>query len=649
MVELPAGCANATFDSQTCSQVPCTTATGDCTAGNGAQCCYREASSSDISIVCRPYNPLTLSQPQTCSCQPCGNIAIDVIVTVNSSADGSPVMGATVDYTITGGTPSDIMTDSLGMATISATVSDVTIDLNIAAIGFVPEGRQVQLIPPGPLRLSVVLLSQSISDNGPDASIIEVGSIATVEYTLVMTTDGDPFMGDVTALTSYFAAEMPLSFDAAMPPPVVTSDGMSNTYYAVRLIAATRLVDDMVPLTTSGIVETNFTVGPNDTTFSLLTYDGNWMSDSAVTITPGDNGEVIANAMLSDTELPWSIGSLVPNEDICYVQVRTFRSWTFNNPLSEVEVEVLQLFEQFGRTFFFRSIGITGDGSVSTDGTVVDHAACLPVICAQANEGTIRALYHVYLDAYPIQPVGFYPAGQVVNITTTASSPSGPLFPSQADCSMASDGQYARFDLPIANPPPTDIDLADDNDGFVFLRVSWHDCFEYNRVSTISVDPSTNDILAIYSSVVTESGEINKGIIEDPTTSGGMPVNCIDGPMDAITARTACIRVAPNSNVTLQVELNPESAMYTMDNELCSLNQTIGSLMESNASDNRLRFDLSNILSMYPPVMNLTTLNNMGIYFDRLSANVAYEQCMNPPVNSTSAELSGSIAIFDCQ
>ena len=110
----------------------------------------------------------------------------------------------------------------------------------------------------------------------------------------------------------------------------------------------------------------------------------------------------------------------------------------------------------------------------------------------------------------------------------------------------------------------------------------------------------------------------------------------------------ACIQVVPNSIVALQVELNPESTIYAMDNELCSLNQTISSLMESNASDNRLRFDLSNILSMYPPGMNLTTLNNMGIDFDRLSANVAYEQCMNPSVNSTSAELSCSIEIFDC-
>ena len=559
-------------------------------------------------------------------------------------------MGATVEYAINGGTPSDTMTDSLGMFTINATVNDATINFTISDSGHAPEERQVHLIPPGPLRLSVVLLSQSISDNGPDASIIEVGSIATVEYSEVMTTDSELHTGNVRTLTSYFAAEIPYSFDAPIPPPVVISNG---TYFAVRFIAATRLVDDSgMLLITSGVVETNFTGGPDNSTFSLLIYDNDWMiGDSPVTITPGDNNEVTANAMLSSTKFPWAIGSPVPAKEICYVQVRTFRSVDnplVNNPLSDVEVEVLQFFEEFGRTFFFRSTGTTGDGSVKdVDGTVADYAACLPVICARANEGTIRAAFnHVYLDANMIQPMGLYPAGQIVNITTTDDSASGPLFPSQAECSMAP-GQYARFDLPTANPPPTDINVADDNDGFVFLRVSWHDCFEYNRVSTISVGPSTNNTLAIYSTVVTESGEINNGLIKDLTSSGGKPVNCTDGPMDAITARTACIQVVPNSNVRLQVELNPQSDMYSMDNELCSLNQTIGSLMESDASDNRLRIDLSNILSMYPPAMNLTTLNNMGIYFHQLSANVAYEQCMNP-VNSASAELSGSIAIFDC-
>ena len=640
-MELPAGCAPETFVSQTCSQVPCTTATGACTAGNGAQCCYREASSSSINIMCLNYNPFTQSIPQTCSCQPCGDVTIDVVVTVTSSTDGSPVMGAMVEYAIAGGTPVSRLTDSIGMFTITATVNDGDVSFNIIETNHMPEVRQVDLIPPGPLNISVVLLSRS-TITGLSAM---VGDIATVDYSTseVITIDGDLFTGGMRTVTSYIAAEMPYSFATGLPPPVVTSDG---TYYAVRLIAATRLVSESntTPLTASGVlVETTFTngtegtEGPDNTTFFLLTYNDNWINSSTVTITPGDGDEVNASATLPNSELPWAIGSPVPPDEICYVQVRTFRR--DNNPLSGVEVEVLQLFEQFGRMFFFRSTDTTMDGSV-----------CLPVICAQANEGTIRALYHVYLNASETQPMSFYPDGQVVNINTTTYSISGPLFSSQSAC-MASDAQYARFDLPIANPPPTDIVRTDNTDGFAFLRVSWHDCFDYNRVSTISVDPSTNNILAIYSSVVTESGEINNGIIEDPTTSGGMAINCTDGPMDAITARTACIQVAvtSDSNVTLQVELNPDSGMYRVDNELCSLNDTISSFMEFDASDNRLRIDLSNTLSMYSPAegMNLIALNNMGIYFDQYSADVAYDQCMNPSVTSA-AQLSGSIAIFDC-
>ena len=589
--------------------------------------------------MCLTYNPFTQSIPQTCSCQPCGNVTIDVVVTVTSSTDGSPVMGAMVDYAIAGGTIFSTMTDSLGMFTITATVSDGDVSFNIIAANHMPVVRQVDLIPPGPLMISVVLLSRS-TNSGPSAM---VGSIATVEYSMIMTTDGAPFEGDVRVVTSYIAAEMRYSFNTSLSPPIVISDGVSNTYYAVRLIAETTLVSDNdMPLTASDVVVettffTNGTEGPDNTTFSLLTYNDNWMIDSSVTITPGDGNEVNATATLSNSEVPWAIGIPVPTEEICYVQVRTFRR--DDNPLSGVEVEVLQLFEQFGRMFFFRYNNTTVDGSV-----------CLPVICARANGATIRALYHVYLNASTMQPMGFYPDSQVVNINTTTNSTSGPLFSSQDAC-MTSGAQYARFDLPIANRPPTDIVRTDNTDGFAFLRVSWHDCFDHNRVSTISVDPTTNNILAIYSSVVTESGEINNGIIEDLTTSGRMAIKCTDGPMDAITARTACIQVAVTSasNVILQVELNPDSDMYTMDNELCSLNDTISSFMASDASDNRLRIDLSNTLSMYPPDvgMNLITLNNMGIYFDPMSANVAYDQCVNSNVTSE-AQLSGSIAIFDC-
>ena len=335
---------------------------------------------------------------------------------------------------------------------------------------------------------------------------------------------------------------------------------------------------------------------------------------------------VTATATLPDTELSWAIGYPITPTMICYVQVRTFRR--DNNPLSSVDVEVLQFFPQFGETFFFRSTGMTGDNSVS----MVDHATCLPVVCGQDSEGMITAHYHVYLAANPMQP-----AGEAVNITTNTSSANGPLFDSQDACSAALDGQYARFDLPVANPPPTDIEPAENNDGFVFLRVTWYDCFDYNKLSTISTD-SSGDILAIYSINVTSSGEINNGIIDDPMTSGGMSINCTDN-SENLTARTACIQVEPISNVTLQVELNPESSMYSVTVERCSLSETIGSLMATTGLDDQLNLDLGGILS--DPSM----LNDMGIYFDQSSVNVAYNDCMNP---ISSGELNGSIAIFNC-
>ena len=102
------------FTSQICSQVPCTTETGVC-ASNTTQCCYREATSRDVTINCPPYNPLTFSQPQVCACMSCDDINIDVIVTVVSSTDGSALMGAVVEYNGT----TDIMTDSLSMFTIT--------------------------------------------------------------------------------------------------------------------------------------------------------------------------------------------------------------------------------------------------------------------------------------------------------------------------------------------------------------------------------------------------------------------------------------------------------------------------------------------------------------------------------------------------
>ena len=99
----------------------------------------------------------------------CDDIIIDMIVVVTSSSDGSPILGASVNYTVAGGTVTEAMTNSLGMFTISAPISSGTVTFNIvSALNHLPpeEGLSVNLTPPGPLIISVVLLSLEVVDHG---------------------------------------------------------------------------------------------------------------------------------------------------------------------------------------------------------------------------------------------------------------------------------------------------------------------------------------------------------------------------------------------------------------------------------------------------------------------------------------------------
>jgi len=572
---------------------------------------------------------------------PCGDVPIDVVVTVTSSADGSPIMGAMVDVA---GDDTIMMTDTLGMFTIPALVINGSVTFNVTASMHAPvENYEVELISPGPIMINLVLRSLVIMGHGQtDAEVIDVGGIANVTFNsnAVM---GNGQMFSINSSTTYIAEENRRSFDARLPPDV-TDDG---TLYAVRIIAATRLFDDMMmPLTSSqSQVSTMFTANgslPDSTTFSLLSLAPNedvWMVDSKVDIspsTPSDGDPVIANATLSDTESLWAIASPLSDSETCYVQVRTFRR--DNNPLIDVLVEVIQFFNQFGQPFFFKSSRTTGPDS---------NSVCLPILCNRDVTGVIQASHlGVSLDPSSSQPEGLIPSdGTLVNISITTNSSTGPLFNTMAQC-MASDMQFARFDLPIANPPPTDIEPPNDDDGFVFLRVSWHDCFNDNRVSTISSSPS-NELLALYSRNISEFGEI-EDILDDPTASGSgmMPITCSDAPMNSLTTRTACIQAAPNGNVTVQVELNPQSSMRTEENVLCSLNQTFSAIKTSPGtitSDTRLTFDL---LQFTRNITDTASLEDMGIFFNDRSASLAYDRCMNPTPRYT--ELGNSIAIFSC-
>jgi len=531
-----------------------------------------------------------------------------------------------------------MMTNTLGMITIPVPVSQNTATLNIMASYHVPSILTVDLTPPGPIRIGVTL--NTITVTNPANGEIDVGGVATSTFSLanVMDDNGQQFTGDITSSTFYFAQENLGSFDADFPPAVVTSDG---TFHVVRIIASTRLMDTgMNPLTSTAEVNTMFTEDnsqPDDSALVLLVINATdpsdqWMTESSFDVSSIDessSAEVDATAVLSDTNLLWAIASPLTANMICYVQVRTLSR---GNPLSGAEVVITQFVTQFGRSFFFRQSRRTDD----TSGPV-SHSACVPVLCGTVDSGTIRAIDQTYLEAYQTQPDGLTPMGTTITFTSsTENNPPSPFFNNEDDCRAASSGPYARFDLPIPNPPPDNPIKPNVTNGYWYFRVQVYECLESNVVTAISAD-SNNNLLAICSRTITETEDYSTPQDEDPTTSGMNPIICNSNSMN-VTTRVACVRAINTTNVTLQVELNMDSVMAMTGNEFCILNNTVPEFMNFSQMSDQITVDLTSFSD--------NDHTDLGIYFDENSDTVARSRCMEGS-NSTGI-LNGTIAIFSC-
>jgi len=531
-------------------------------------------------------------------------------------------------------------TNMLGMITIPVPVSQDTATLNIMAANHVPSMLTVDLTPPGPIRIGVTLNTITVNDtvNG----VIDVGGVATSTFSLatVMNDDGEPFIGDIVSSTFYFAQENLGSFDADFPPAVVTSDG---TFYAVRIIASTRLMDTgMDPLTSMAQVNTMFTEDngqPDDDALVLLVINATdpsdqWMIESSFDVssnTESSSAEVDATASLSDTNLLWAIASPLTTNMICYVQVRTLSR---GNPLSGTEVVITQFFTQFGRSFFFRQSRRTDD----TSGPV-SHSACVPVLCGSVDNGTIRAIDQTYLEAYPTQPDGLTPMGTTITFTSsTENNPPSPFFNNEDDCRAASSGPYARFDLPIPNPPPDNPIKPNVANGYWYFRVQVHECLESNVVTAISADSDSN-LLAICSRTITETEDYSTPQDVDPTFGSGMnPIICNSNSM-TVTTRVACVRAINTTNVTLQVELHMDNVMaMTGNDEFCILNNTVSDFMNFSQISDQITVDFTSFSGNDRP--------DLGIYFDENSDTVARSRCMEG--SNFNGTLNGTIAIFSC-
>ena len=153
-------------------------------------------------------------------------------------------------------------------------------------------------------------------------------------------------------------------------------------------------------------------------------------------------------------------------------------------------------------------------------------------------------------------------------------------------------------------------------------------------VTTISAD-SDNNLLAICSRTISETMDYSTPRDEDPTLSGGGPINCTSNFMN-VTTRVACVRAINTTNVTLQVELHMDNAMAMTGNEFCTLDNTVPDFMNFTQMSDRISIDLTAYPGSRP---------DLGIYFDESSETVARNQCMN---GTLSGDLNGTMAIFSC-
>jgi len=637
-VKLPPGCMTgneeSSFTSQSCSEVQCTTPFGDCTSDSGTLCCYRQDTrTTSIGINCPPLNLFVLTQPEICSCQSCEDIVIDIELTVTSASDLLPIMGALI-------TIEDrelMMTNTIGMVTNSAPISQDNITFTITSFNHVPSMLTVDLIPPGPIRISVTLNTVTVMNNSVNG-VIDVGGIASSTFSLgnVMDGDGQDFTGDIISSTFYVAQENLGSFDAEFPPAVVTSDGSTQTLYAVRIIAFTGLMDISANLLTStAVVNLSLTEDnsqPDDNSLVLLAINATdpsdqWTIESSVNVV-GSTGEVHTIANLSNTNLLWAIASPLTLNMICNVQVRTFSR---GNPLSGAEVVITQFITQFGRSFFFRQSRKTED----TSGPV-SHSACVPILCGTVDSGNIEAIDQTNLEANQTQPDGLTPLGTIITFTnSTENNPPSPFFNNENDCRAAVSGPYARFDLPIPNPPPDNPIKPAVITGYWYFRVQVYECLESNVVTTISAD-SDNNLLAVCSRTISETEDYSTPQDKYPyyEESGHFPIFCTSNSMQ-VTTRVACVPAFNTTNVTLQAELHMDSVMAMRGNEFCILNNTVSNFTNNQMSD-RITVDLTTIPGNRP---------DLGIYFDENSDNVARSLCREGGI---SGELKGILAIFSC-
>ena len=615
------------FSSTACDNTVC----DSCSEDDNVTCCCREFSTINFNFTCQGAAVREFSQPDICLCQSCDDLFVLLTFQVISST-GNILNNAIINITDSESMVS-LNSDSAGLFNTFRQVMFGTVEITSSAPDHLTQVFNVTILPPGPIEVIVILAAtfvESLGSNVNRTLSFDVGQLVTISIpeNTVITVGDELFQGNVSVRTVFFSMEQP-TFSSGFPSEVTVNSGGALTFYTTRVLARTELFDengDTLNINISLSVSVNFSQfdPTSGDTVSLLLYDailGTWVEQSTFNITAitmggkRQAGEMTGAAALPDTDVFWAIAVRIEPTEICYLQVRTFEG---ANVLTGVTVSVEQFREQLGDPFFFRSVGETGDGSGP-----VGHSACIEVLCGSVIMGTIAAAFNLdSLQPSESQPNGLTINGSTITFTSSTedSSPS-PFYSNRDECIAASAGDantFVQFDEEL-EPPTINIPPPVDPTDFWFVRVEVLGCFDSNRVSTISINPTSRQA-SVFTTTVTATNDI----VNIPTTISPGVCN------GQVTRRTVCVEAYSNSEVSLQAELNQAN---TVSGELCFLSELTDLLDNSVTRGERIA------------QLNLTTLNNgnttAGLYFGD-NRFLTLDECLNP------SSTDGIFAQFEC-
>ena len=560
----------------------------------------------------------TIFQPERCSCQPCGNLTVSLVFMITSGADSSPVVGATV--LVNNGT---LVTNDIGIASTNRPVSDIQVSVVIIADNHSSVSFSVQILPPGPTIVSVILSPverRSLGSSSTDLTV-PISSIAAVEIPAnsILNDNGTPFNGTVTAEINIFTSDSDNTYSDSFPPEIVTEEEGSMVFYQSLVLARTELVDEAgnsltVNSTNPIMVELTLDVDqPDNVTVLLLLFNdttGVWVVHSNFTFTRSRKrqaGTVTGAVTLPNPRLFWSICLPIQPSDIVYLQVRVPE----DAPGANVDVES-------NDAGFFLNTALTEGSSM----------VCMEVMRSDMINGVIRATFNeMALTPSAEQPNGFTVSANTITFTDSTIGP--PFYPTQSACMAPGSNAFVSFD-PLVAAPSTDIPPEDDDvpQGFWFIQAQVLSCSDANTVSALSQNIDTNVL-----SLTRRAAAATAGAPIVPISTDIIPSVCTG----TVTARTVCLQVFPNSRVTVEAE---QSGTNTANGNLCYLsavsNQVDPALLTNSTFS--VTLDLGNTLIDNNP--------EQGIYFDADSMVAASLRCDNnigQPV-----PLGGSFVQFEC-